>query len=209
MVAIKLEETFQVQAPADRVWSYLTDPRQVVGCLPGAELVEVRDDGTFVGRIKVKVGPVTAAYKGSARFQELDVAARLARIAGEGQETAGSGSAKMTMSSRVSELPDGGSEVRVEVEMDVVGRIVQFGRGMIEEVSRQLFRQFASCVQAELGRSADAAQGTAPAAAPASAPAAAASAAAVAEAAPVNGLQLLLRALLAWGRRLFRSQSAG
>lgn len=149
---MKIEETFRVDAPAERVWAYLIDPRQVVQCLPGAELVEVEDDETFVGRVKVKVGPVTAAYKGRARFTELDEANRRVRMVGEGRETSGAGSAKMTMTSEVVELAEGGAEVRVEAEMDVVGKLVQFGRGMIEEVSRQLFRQFASCVQATLAQ---------------------------------------------------------
>jgi uncharacterized protein len=149
-VAIKIEETFQVQAPAARVWDFLIDPAQVVQCLPGAELLEAEDEKTFVGRVKVKVGPVTASYKGRASFVDRDDTNRRIRMEGSGQETGGSGSAKMTMSSEVVELADGSSEVRVHAELDVVGRIVQFGRGMIEEVNRQLFRQFAECTRARL-----------------------------------------------------------
>jgi uncharacterized protein len=149
-VGLKIEETFQVQAPASRVWNFLIDPHQVVQCLPGAELLEALDENTFTGRVKVKVGPVTASYKGKATFVERDDANRRVRMEGSGQETSGSGSAKMSMTSEVVELPDGTSEVRVHAELDVVGRIVQFGRGMIEEVNRQLFRQFASCTQARL-----------------------------------------------------------
>jgi uncharacterized protein len=153
-VGLKVEERFTVRAPAERVWSYLTDPQQVVGCLPGAELVEVQDEDTFVGRVRVKVGPVTASYKGKATFVERDPASRRVRMTGEGQETGGSGSAKMTMVSTLVELPDGGTEVRVEAEIEVVGKIVQFGRGMIDEVNRQLFRQFASCTQERLAEAA-------------------------------------------------------
>lgn len=154
-MALQIEETFAVQAPVERVWAYLNDPRRVVDCLPGAELVEVKEDQTFVGRVKVKIGPVTAAYKGTARFIEQDEANRRVRLVGEGQETTGSGTAKMTMSSEIVALPEGGSEVRVQVEIDIVGKIVQFGRGMIEQVSRQLFRQFATCAAATLSREAE------------------------------------------------------
>ncbi len=151
-MAMKIEETFEVQAPITSVWEYLIDPQRVVGCLPGAELTEVQDERTFQGRIRVKVGPVTASYKGTARLEKVDEAEHRVRMTGEGKETAGAGSARMTMTSRLVELPGGGTQVEVQAEVDVVGRIVQFGRGLMEEVSRQLFRQFASCVQATLAQ---------------------------------------------------------
>lgn len=206
-MAIQIQETFAVQATPAQVWAYLVDPREVVKCLPGAELLEAQDERTFLGRVKVKIGPVTASYRGKARFVELDEAGRRVGLEGEGQETSGSGSAKMSMSSEIVALPDGGAEVRVQVEIEVVGRIVQFGRGMIEEVSRQLFRQFAACVQATLSRPGEeptpaAASPSAAAPAPAAPGAAAHAVALPAANAPVNGLRLLFRALLEWGRRL-------
>jgi uncharacterized protein len=149
-MSMKIQETFAVQAPVARVWEFLIDPQQVVQCLPGAELTEVEDERTFRGRIRVKVGPVTASYKGKAHLEDLNEAEHRVRMVGEGKETAGSGSARMTMNSRLVELPGGGTEVHVEASVDVVGRIVQFGRGLMEEVSRQLFRQFSACVQVRL-----------------------------------------------------------
>jgi uncharacterized protein len=149
-VSLRIEETFQLQAPADRVWAYLTDPRQVVTCLPGAELTSVQDESTFLGKVKVKVGPVTAAYSGKVVITERDEAARVVRIVGEGRESAGAGSAKMTMTSTLVTLPSGGTEVRVTADVDIVGKIVQFGRGMIESVNKQLFKQFTTCVRATL-----------------------------------------------------------
>lgn len=154
-MSLRIEETFRVDAPAAAVWAYLIDPRRVVRCLPGAELLEAEDERTFLGRVRVKVGPVTAGYQGRARFVEVDEAAMRVRMTGEGRETGGAGSAKMTMTSHVVPLDDGGAEVRVEAELDLVGRLVQFGRGMIEEVSRQLFRQFADCVRATLAAEAE------------------------------------------------------
>lgn len=210
-VAIQIQETFDVRAAPREVWGYLVDPRRVVTCLPGAELLEVQDERTFVGRVKVKIGPVTASYRGKARFVELDEAAFRVGLEGEGQETSGSGSAKMSMSSEVVALPGGGSQVRVSVDVEVVGRIVQFGRGMIEEVSRQLFRQFAACAQAALAAPAGEAApvlSAVPAAEPAAAPPAAVTAApavALPAASPINALQLLFRTLVEWGRRVLGS----
>jgi carbon monoxide dehydrogenase subunit G len=151
-MAFKIEEQFQVRAPVDRVWRYLTDPRQVVHCLPGAELTEEQGERTYLGRVKVKVGPVTAAYSGRAQMTEVNDAERVVRIAAEGKESGGAGSAKMRMASFVTAAPGGAAaaEVRVEAEVDVAGKIVQFGRGMIEAVSKQLFAQFVACVKRQL-----------------------------------------------------------
>lgn len=149
-MSITIVETFTVQAPAERVWRYLTDPHQVVGCLPGAELTRVEDENTFLGKVNLKVGPVTVGYDGRARFTERADDARRVKIVAEGRESGGAGSAKMTMTSEVTTLSDDTSSVRVEAVIDVVGKIIQFGRGMVESVSRQLFRQFADCVRLEL-----------------------------------------------------------
>ncbi|HUQ81019.1 MAG TPA: SRPBCC family protein [Gemmatimonadaceae bacterium] len=147
---LKTEETFQIQAPPDRVWEFLIDPRQVVTCLPGAELTSVEDASTFLGKVRVKVGPVVAAYSGKVVVTERDDATRVVRMVGEGRENAGGGSAKVVITSAVAALPGGGTEVRVTADLDVVGRIAQFGRGMIESVNKQMFRQFTECVRAKL-----------------------------------------------------------
>ncbi len=149
-MAFKVEETFEVQAPVQRVWDYLIDPARVALCLPGAELLESRDDQTYLGAVKVKVGPVTMSYKGVVKFTELDEQARVVRLEGEAREAGGGGSARLSMRSKVSPLSGGGSHIAVEAEVELVGKIVQFGRGMIEEVSRQLFRQFSACVKQHL-----------------------------------------------------------
>ena len=149
-MAFKIEEAFEIQAPVQRVWEYLIDPARVAVCLPGAELLESRADGTYLGAVKVKVGPVAMSFKGDVKFTELDEQARLVRLVGEGREASGGGSAKLTMLSKITPLATGGSHVTVEAEVDLVGKLVQFGRGMIQEVSRQLFRQFATCVKQHL-----------------------------------------------------------
>lgn len=216
-MAIRIDENFEVNAPAERVWAFMIDPAQVVQCLPGAELLSVEDDKTFTGRIRIKVGPVTAAYKGRARFEELDEQARRVRMTGEGQETAGGGSARMTMTSSVEALDGGRSRVTVGSEVDVVGKLVQFGRGMMEEVSRQIFRQFTECVRSRLEAS-----GGAPAdenvvaatatdlppttATPRSSAQSNTSASVPRTVEPVKALPLLWSAFVNWLRRLLRGQ---
>ncbi len=148
-MAFKIEERFAVQAPVERVWQYLIDPARVVQCLPGAELLEKLDEQTFLGAIKVKVGPLSMSYKGQAKFTEVNEQNHQVRMVGEAKEVGGSGSTKVSMLSTVSPLANG-AEVLVNADIDLVGKIVQFGRGMIEEVSKQMFRQFANCVKQQL-----------------------------------------------------------
>ena len=149
-MAFKIEERFEVQAPVERVWKYLIDPKRVVECLPGAELLEQQDEHNFTGAIKVKVGPLSMSYKGNAKFTEVNEQTHQVRMVGDAREVGGSGSTKVSMLNTVAALPSGGSEVSVVADVELVGKIVQFGRGMIEEVSRQMFRQFASCVKQHL-----------------------------------------------------------
>jgi carbon monoxide dehydrogenase subunit G len=149
-MAFKIEERFEVQAPVERVWEYLIDPQRVVECLPGAQLLEQRDDQTFLGAIKVKVGPLSMSYKGQGKFTDMNEELHQVRMVGDAREVTGSGSTKVSMLMSVSSLANGGSEVLVNADIDLVGKIVQFGRGMIEEVSRQMFRQFSTCVRKQL-----------------------------------------------------------
>ena len=149
-MGFRIEETIRVEAPLDRVWRYIIDPYRVVRCLPGAELTGEEAERTYLGRVKVKVGPVTASYSGRAQLADVDEASHSVRLTGDGRETGGAGSARLVMTSRVIALPGGATEIRVEADVDIAGKIVQFGRGMIDGVSKQLFRQFADCVRAEL-----------------------------------------------------------
>ena len=114
------------------------------------ELTSVQDETTFLGKVKVKVGPVVAAYSGKVVITARDDAARVVRMVGEGRESAGGGSAKVSITSTVVALDAGRTEVRVSADLDIVGKIAQFGRGMIESVNKQMFRQFAECVRATL-----------------------------------------------------------
>ena len=141
MSNLKIEESFEVNAPVERVWDFLKDPAQVVTCLPGAALDEVIDDRNYAGNVKVKVGPVTVAYKGIATLKEVDEEKRQVLIHGEGKEKAGGGNVAMDMTGNV-EPTDGGAKVSFVADVKLAGKIVRFGRGMIEGVSDQLFKQF-------------------------------------------------------------------
>src|SRR4026209_1459760 len=116
-MALQFEHSFVVKASPDRVWAYLTDPYRVAPALPGASITEKVDEQTWAGGITVKVGPVSAKYKGTVRFEALDPAARTAEIVARGQDTSGRGGADMRMKSRIVERDGGGSEVTVVSEV--------------------------------------------------------------------------------------------
>ncbi|HEY6322400.1 MAG TPA: SRPBCC family protein [Thermoanaerobaculia bacterium] len=169
-MGIPIEKRFVVAAPAAAVWEFLTDPAKVASCLPGAAITGKEDDSTWVGTMNVKVGPVTASYRGKLRFERLDAAAREAEIAASGQETRGKGGADMRMKSRVVERGPRETEVTVASDVNVVGVLAQFGRGMIQDVSDQMFRKFTEAMRRQLeagGAPRAAGEETATAAAPA------------------------------------------
>lgn len=158
-MGIPIEKRFVVAAPAAAVWEFLTDPAKVASCLPGAAITnkEGGEGGagdevgaTWLGTMTVKVGPVTASYKGKLRFERLDAEAREAEIAASGQETRGKGGADMRMKSRVVERGPRETEVTVASDVNVVGVLAQFGRGMIQDVSDQLFRKFTEAMRRQL-----------------------------------------------------------
>jgi uncharacterized protein len=149
-MALTFEHSFVVRAPAARVWDYLTDPYRVAPALPGAAITETIDERTYAGTITVKVGPVSARYKGKVRFESLDAAAGIAEIAASGQDVSGRGGADMKMRSRIVERPGGESEVSVVSEVNVTGIMAQFGRGLMQDVSNQMFERFTEAMRAEL-----------------------------------------------------------
>jgi carbon monoxide dehydrogenase subunit G len=146
---MQIENQFPVAAPPDTVFAFLVDINRVVGCMPGAELSEVVDPTTFKGKVKIKVGPITVAYNGTAKIIEKDDAARIAKLEASGRETTGPGSANATATMSV--LADGaGSTVKLETDFTVAGRVANFGRGVMEDVSRRLVGQMADCIKANL-----------------------------------------------------------
>lgn len=146
---MQIENEFSVGAPPERVYAFLLDVNRVVACVPGAELSEVVDPTTFRGHVRIRVGPITVAYKGRARIAARDDAGRTVTLEADGRETTGPGSTKATVRMSVVEL-DGASIVRIATDFTVVGRVAGFGRGVMEEVSKSLVNHMATCIKSNL-----------------------------------------------------------
>jgi carbon monoxide dehydrogenase subunit G len=146
---MQIQNEFEVAAPPERVYTFLLDVNRIVTCMPGAELAEVVDPDTFNGRVKIKVGPITVSYKGTARISERDPEAHRATLQAEGRETTGPGSARATAVMTV-EPAEAGSRVRLATDFNVAGRVANFGRGVMEDVSRRLVSQMAECIKGNL-----------------------------------------------------------
>ena len=146
---MKIQEKFTVDAPADEVWAFLIDPERVAAALPGAMITEKVDENTYKGGMAVNVGPLSAAYDGTVAF-ELDEENRCATVRARGQGKAGMGNADMKMTSRVVALGPGETEVTVEADLSVTGILAQLGRGMMQHVSKRMFKEFTEVLAKEL-----------------------------------------------------------
>jgi len=161
---MKIEDEFRVGVPVEEAWNVLLDVERIAPCMPGAQLQEVEGD-EYRGIVKVKVGPITAQYKGAARIVEADEATRRLVIKAEGRDTRGQGNASATVTAALA--PDGdGTRVSIDTDLNVTGKVAQFGRGVMADVSNKLLGQFVSCLHSTVLSPAPA--GDAPSAAPAS-----------------------------------------
>jgi carbon monoxide dehydrogenase subunit G len=174
---MELEHEFTVAAPVDRAWATLIDLDKVVPCMPGAALTSY-DGEAFEGTVKVKLGPVSMTFAGKGRFVERDEGARTMVVEASGRDSRGGGTAKAKIHAVLVPSGDDATDVKVKTDMAVTGRVAQFGRGMIADVSSRLLGQFTDCLAGKL------ADGGTAAAAPAAPAAPAASAAP--EATPVS-----------------------
>jgi len=142
---MELTNDFRVDVPPSTAWTVLTDVERIAPCMPGAQLQEVEGD-EYRGVVKVKVGPITAQYKGKAVFQELDEASHRAVLKAEGRDTRGQGNATATITATL--VPDGeGTHVTVQTDLTVTGKVAQFGRGVMADVSSKLLGQFVECLE--------------------------------------------------------------
>jgi carbon monoxide dehydrogenase subunit G len=147
---MKLEQSFEVQAPIDEVWTALIDLERVAPCLPGAAITERDDDGTYHGTFQVKLGPATAAYRGTIRIEEADEAAHRATLKARGTDKRGQGGASATIVNTLSEQ-GGGTRVDAVTDFTITGRLAAFGRGgMMQDISNRMMRDFATCLQSRL-----------------------------------------------------------
>ena len=139
---MELNNEIDVNAPIQEVWEAFNTPERIAPCLPGAELQEV-DGNNFNGLVKIKVGPITAQYKGTASYLEKDEDAQKVVIKGDGRDTRGAGNASATITAQLSEISPDVTNVNVRTELTITGKVAQFGRGAISDVSGKLMTQFA------------------------------------------------------------------
>jgi uncharacterized protein len=141
-MALDITKTFVVKAAPTAVWSFLVDVKRVAQCMPGAAITAQVDDKSYTGTMTIKVGPVTSSYKGKVVFEKLDATAHTAEIVATGQDIRGKGGADMRMKSSLKELTPGETEVTATSSVNITGILAQMGRGMIQDVSDQLFQVF-------------------------------------------------------------------
>lgn len=141
-----IENSFHVAADPDRVFAFLSDANNVVTCLPGAELVEDLGDDSYRGKVRIKVGPVTAACSGVATITERDPVGRVVVLLAEGKDTKGNGGAKATATMRVG-ADANGSTVELSTDLSVTGKLAQFGRSVMADVSGKMVGQLATRVR--------------------------------------------------------------
>ncbi|MFF0105844.1 SRPBCC family protein [Streptomyces hirsutus] len=155
---MELHHEFTVPVPVDDAWPALLDIERVAPCLPGAT-VEEYDGKTVTGSVKVKVGPVTVTYRGTAVFEERDETAHRMVLVASGRETRGQGTARATVTATLGEQ-DGGTAVSVRTDLTVTGRPAQFGRGVLAEVGERIIGRFAACLSEQLTQPPGTAGGT-------------------------------------------------
>jgi uncharacterized protein len=147
---MKLEQSFEVDAPLEKVWAALIDVEHVAPCLPGAEITEHADDGSYKGTFTVKLGPTTAHYAGTLRFENVDEANHTATIHARGTDKRGQGGATATIVNTVRSV-EGRTHVDAVTDFTITGKLARFGRGgMIEDISNRMLADFAKCLQARL-----------------------------------------------------------
>ncbi|MBC95679.1 carbon monoxide dehydrogenase [bacterium] len=151
---MELNNEINVNAPIQEVWEAFNTPERIAPCLPGAELQEV-DGDNFNGLVKIKVGPITAQYKGTATYLEKNEDAQKIIIKGDGRDTRGAGNASAIITAQLSEVSTAVTNVNVRTELTITGKVAQFGRGAISDVSGKLMTQFAQNLEKLLESSAE------------------------------------------------------
>ena len=142
---MRFSNEITVDAQADELFAFVSDPEQVVTCLPGAS-VEGREGEDWRGAMSMKVGPIKASYRGTLRFLELDPDARRAVMRVRADEASGQGQAEARITSEI-EPGDGASRIRMETDLQIRGKVAQFGRGAMEQVAGRMLERFASNVE--------------------------------------------------------------
>jgi uncharacterized protein len=146
---LRLENSFEVTAPPEEAWELLMDVPRVIPCMPGAKLTETVDDSHWKATMAVKLGPIGLEFATDVTREEADAAARRARLSARARETRGRGAGQATIVSSLAQV-DGGTRVDIVTDMTLSGAVAQYGRGMVEDVSRRLVSSFADCLRSQL-----------------------------------------------------------
>ncbi len=146
---MKINNEFTVGASIQQAWDTMLNLERIAPCLPGAAIQEEKEEGEYDGTMKVKIGPITANYKGTVKFEEVDEDNHRAVLQATGRDARGQGTASATIVSTLQEEDDG-TKVSVETDMKLTGRAAQFGRGIAQDVATKMLDQFASCLEEEI-----------------------------------------------------------
>lgn len=203
---MKFSNSFEVPLPPAEAWKTLMDIPRIAPCMPGAELTEKVDEQTYKGKVAVRMGPVMLAFVGTARFEEVDEAAHAARVKAQGMDSKGRGGAGATVSFRLEPVAKG-SKVLIDTDLNLSGAVAQYGRGagVVQSIAAELIGQFAKALEQQIRQD----QAAAPAASdgapsPAMTPATAPSRPPQA----IGGFSLLIKALWAGFKGLFRGKES-
>ncbi|GBC87948.1 hypothetical protein HRbin13_00060 [bacterium HR13] len=180
-----VKESFDTKADFKEAWKFFSNPEFIVPCIPGAEIREIKEDGSFEASVKLKLGAVSLNFVGNMKYEKLDEAQGLMVLSGEGKEKGGAGRAKANIEATLKEEGDV-LKVSVIATVDISGKILQYGRGMFEQVAKQYFAQFSQCAKNYLEAEQSEEKKMPP------------------EPVKVNALNLILKAFLAWLLSPFR-----
>lgn len=151
---MKIEDSFRVDVPVEEAWKVLLDVERIAPCLPGAQLTEIEGE-EYRGVVKVKVGPITAQYKGAAKLDHVEESAHTLTIRAMGRDTRGQGNASATIAVAMAD-DGGGTRVDIDTDLAITGKVAQFGRGILADVSAKLLAQFVGNLERDvLGRGSD------------------------------------------------------
>jgi carbon monoxide dehydrogenase subunit G len=140
---MELVNEFVVNKPVEQAWPIITDVERIAPCMPGAQLTEIEGD-VYRGHVKIKVGPIQAQFKGQAVFLERDDEQHNAVLKADGRDTGGKGNASARITARLEAIDEASSRCSVHTDLDINGKVAQFGRGVLPDISKKLIDQFAS-----------------------------------------------------------------
>jgi carbon monoxide dehydrogenase subunit G len=146
---MRLKNSFEVPAPPEAAWELLMDMPRVIPCMPGAKLDETVDDSNWKATVQVKLGPISLSFATDVKREEADEAARRTTLSARAREQRGRGAAQATIESSLAAM-DGGTKVDLVTDLSLTGAVAQYGRGIVGDVSSQLVKSFAECLQAQL-----------------------------------------------------------